>query len=159
MDTALSHMKARCKLLNDDLFDFFLMIRVIFPNIPPFRKYLREVYMPQCGDNFSARQESSFGEEGQTVFFCFPFVLYFFFLTRFQGLLSLHTIPARMISCFNSCCESSEGLSNPLSRIFVSWILGRRNGAKCLDLDRTPKNTVLNGIGYLPGHIYEPEKL
>ena len=70
---------------------------------------------------------------------------------RVSGFIFSRTIADTMLAYFDALCESSEALfCTPILRIIVSWVLGKRKGAKCLDSGRTPKDNVerivLNGL-------------
>ena len=53
---------------------------------------------------------------------------------RVSGFIFLANNRGYNVAYFDALCESSEALfCTPILRIIVSWILGKRKGAKCLD--------------------------
>ena len=153
MDTALFGVKARCKAAGRRLPYGSCIFRWYDEDSPDPR-------MLACGVNpqlwwqlFSSSREHFWS--GGFKFLPVLLIRLLTFFYAFQGLSFSRAIADTMLAYFDALCESSEALfRTPILRIIVSWVLGKRKGAKCLDSGRTPKNSVersvLNGLIHYP---------
>ena len=141
VDTALFGVKARCKAAGRRL-PYGSCIFRWYDEDSPDPRMLACGVDPQLWWQLFCSSREHFWSGGFKFLSVLLIRLLNFFL-RVSGFIFLANNRGYNVSIFRCSLRIvGSAFLYPILRIIVSWILGKREGAKCLDSGRTPKNQI-----------------